>query len=904
MGKVAVMKMPLQLISFLWCILQATTSICQNNTKQITGIVQSDDGKPVAGASVLMMDDRVGRILSYSISKRDGRFELDPLHRPDSLILIKIDHIEYESWSKLYHVSMMVEGHQQISVNLIRRGVTLKEITVKASPLPYRITNDTTEFRANAYKSAETRKVEDLLKNIQGFQVSDDGRIYFQGREIEKLLLEGEDMTDRNYRLLSKNLNATLVDRVQVIDNYHADKLMRAIDRSGKIAVNLTVDSAYRDRISGTIGIASAGRRQLTDVSTVYPGRTVKWLTFTNYNQVGLQTGTQLSDDRTGENYISESRGRTSHNPVFEPMQIPPPLLDVRYARDNEDVSSTHVLSMRDKKGHRFRLFTGVGQGRLQRSSDVESRLYALSGNAWVIQQQQHQSMKAQESLVSFHFKHDHRSNQTGDFGVNLMRTLQRQSYVEQINGALTDSLSDNHHQRRMSIKSTGHETWSMKFGPILKLTYGMDLEHMNLGQQLKTRRLIPILSPTVDFSDFHQIVEWQKVSTQADISMHGRSKNVRWTGGLNMSLQRERHELSSISDDGALGRTELFLPRSRMIRQQAMVLHGNWQSSLNQKTGFFLNGELGMSPFNVMDSVVVNLQAPYTYRLTAGLDHKLSMLSSIRLQVFRFRQNPTMDWFHVGPMLMADGQVRFPAASLVPETSNGVNLSMSRLNLPKSFTGLIYFSMLVSDGTYRQVADRKPAFTRTTYMPFDGQRSLFASGSLSKHFPTLRFKYMTDASVQRIDGDARLDEQPITNQYGRFSIQQRVISAFPIPWNVEISYTASRHFNRLSSTLTGETNTAQWQHVGYARLNGRFGEKGFFSMIYGHRILMSSTSLKTLDLYGRWKTSKSLFISMTGHNLTDVRVMEQRMVSLNATTDQRTMLVGRYILLSAEWSF
>jgi hypothetical protein len=162
----------------------------------------------------------------------------------------------------------------------------------------------------------------------------------------------------------------------------------------------------------------------------------------------------------------------------------------------------------------------------------------------------------------------------------------------------------------------------------------------------------------------------------------------------------------------------------------------------------------------------------------------------------------------------------------------------------------------------------------------------------------------MTDASVQRIDGDARLDEQPITNQYGRFSIQQRVISAFPIPWNVEISYTASRHFNRLSSTLTGETNTAQWQHVGYARLNGRFGEKGFFSMIYGHRILMSSTSLKTLDLYGRWKTSKSLFISMTGHNLTDVRVMEQRMVSLNATTDQRTMLVGRYILLSAEWSF
>jgi hypothetical protein len=81
-------------------------------------------------------------------------------------------------------------------------------------------------------------------------------------------------------------------------------------------------------------------------------------------------------------------------------------------------------------------------------------------------------------------------------------------------------------------------------------------------------------------------------------------------------------------------------------------------------------------------------------------------------------------------------------------------------------------------------------------------------------------------------------------------------------------------------------------------------GEKGFFSMIYGHKILMTSSIFNTVDLYGRWKLSKMLFVSVTGHNLTNMRVLAQRTVSLNATTDQRTSLVGRYILLGAEWSF
>lgn len=898
------MKKLAVLISWLIYMLTGIKATCQKINNQVIGELRSQEGTPVSGATIVLMDGQASNIITYSISKPDGRFQLSPFLGSDSVFILKIEHIEFDTWSKRIHQKEFINGQLNLQLQLVQRSLTLKEVMVKAPPLSYRIQNDTTEFRAKTYRTVETRRVEDLLKKIQGFQVADDGRIFFQGKEIEKLLLDGEDMTDKNYRLLSKNLNATLVDRVQVIDNYSSDRLMRSIDRSGKIAINLTVDSAYQNKMSGTVGVSSSGNKYLMDLSTVFPGKALKWLTFTNYNQVGIQTGTQLSDDRTGAQATADSRTVVSLSPAFEPIQIPSPPLDVRYARDNEDQSAIQVFSMRYKNGQTFRFLTGIGLGRLQRSADMESRLYALNGNDWTLHQQQHYSVKAREALASIHYKHDHHKNRTGALDVHLLQTKHTQTYGEQTSGEFIDSLTDDHRQKRLMLKSKGEETVAMKFGTLLKLTYGLDFDQINQRQQLSTMRMIPIRSTVNGLDSYHQVIEMSKTAGQADISMHGRIRHVRWSGGINTAIQQERHELSTGSLSGATGDLHLIPFRDRLIGSKSMVFYGKWQTTIRRKTGLFFNGEFGIAPFDVMDSVRIMMSDKQVHRLNVGIEHKLSMLSAIRLNAFSHRQIPTFDWFHTGPILMADGQIRLPASEIVPETTTGVNLSISRLNLPRSFTGLLYLSYVVSDGAYRQVVERKPTFSQTTYMPFDGQRSLFASGSISKHFPALRFKSMTDANIQQIRGDSRLDQWPIRNEFGRFSIQQRLISSFPIPVNVEFSYTASRIFNRLYSVVTGGTNIAQWQHIGYVRLHGRVGEKGFFSMIYGHRILMTSAKLNSLDLYGRWKLSKTLILSVTGHNLTNMKVMAQRTVSMNATTDQRTSLVGRYLLVGAEWSF
>jgi hypothetical protein len=852
----------------------------------------------------MLMDEYGKSVNSFAISKSNGGFVLYLPQSSDTNFLLRIEHIQYITWSRKISRADFESGLMNLKIQLTQRNVTLQEVTVKAPPLPYRIQSDTTEFRAKAYRTAETRKVEDLLKNIQGFQLTEDGRIFFQGREIERMLLEGEDLTDRHYRLLSKNLNAALIDRVQVVDNYSSDRLMREVDRSGKIAINLTLDSTYRNRMSGTIGVATSGRRQLMDVSTVLPAAMIKWLTFTNFNQTGTPSGTQLSDDRLGENTISSERQDKHSLALLEPMQIPPPSMDLRYARDNEDASTMHVISLRNQQGQSFRLLAGMGQSKLHRSSVWESRMKSLIGSDWQINQQTGYSMKATEGLASILFKHDRNTNRTGQFSLNINRTNHGQWYTDQTTGDFMDSLSDHHQQRRMLLTSSGHETMKTSVGNLIKISYLMDIGRSDQDQVLSTNRFLALQSPVNGMSEFNQRIKVWWLSGHLDFSWLGRSKYGKWSGGLRLSTDRQQQDLSFESAAGTVASSASFPPRRIGIKSQAMVMHGSWQSTNTGKLAWFTSAVMGIAPFDVRDSVIISLAGRQVYRLTAGVDYKLSRLSGMRCSVYRNRWTPSTEWFHVGPVLQSDGQVRFPASELKPETMTGLNVTISRVDLPTSFTALLYASLIFTDGAYRQISSRTPGISRTTYMPFDGQRSQFISGSLSKHFPALRFKSMTDVSLQRIDGDARLDDIPINNSFGRFSIHQRLISAFPYPLNVELSYVLSRHFNRLESDLTGEMKTAQWQHVGYVRLNGRFGEKGFFSMIYGHRLLSTASALRTVDIYGRWKASRSLFISITGHNLTNATAIARRMVSLNATTDQQTSLVGRYLMLGAEWSF
>src|SRR5581483_2435280 len=112
------------------------------------------------------------------------------------------------------------------------------EVVVKASP-KVSVKRDTVSFSADAFMDNSEKVVEDLLKKIPGIDIAKDGSITVNGKKVERILVEGDDLFKKDYAVLSRNLSADVIDKVQVIDNYTSNVLLKGLVSNDNKVINL-----------------------------------------------------------------------------------------------------------------------------------------------------------------------------------------------------------------------------------------------------------------------------------------------------------------------------------------------------------------------------------------------------------------------------------------------------------------------------------------------------------------------------------------------------------------------------------------------------------------------------------------------------------------------------------------
>lgn len=136
-------------------------------------------------------------------------------------------------------------------------GILLKEAVVTGKAVEIAVKGDTIEYNADSYKVQESAVVEDLLKKMPGVEVSLDGKITINGKEVKKILLDGEEFFSSDPKAASKNLPAKMVDKLQVLDRKSDMAQMTGFDDDDEeTVINLTVKKGMKE---GAFGNAYAG---------------------------------------------------------------------------------------------------------------------------------------------------------------------------------------------------------------------------------------------------------------------------------------------------------------------------------------------------------------------------------------------------------------------------------------------------------------------------------------------------------------------------------------------------------------------------------------------------------------------------------------------------------------------
>lgn len=328
-------------IFYINCLILSLSGNFAYSQSVISGTVRDMQQNPIPYVNVFLKAQNQEGIIAFSTTQENGSYEL---------ITDKIGAFEitYSSISfKKKTESLYLEKNKTYKLNAILKEETfaLDEVIINTDKA-VTIKKDKIIFKADAFKKGNEETVEDLLKNIPGINVGSDGKIKIGDREIEKVMVEGDDLFEKGYALLTKNLDASVIDKVEVYEKYSNNRLLKGIEDSERVALNLTLKNNVKNKIFGSLkpgyGLGSENRYDAS-ANIISFRKANKFYGFANFNNVGMEATPALSEMMdSGENDLGNMENDRTALPFIKLINFKP---DVGEERTNFNNSEMAALS-------------------------------------------------------------------------------------------------------------------------------------------------------------------------------------------------------------------------------------------------------------------------------------------------------------------------------------------------------------------------------------------------------------------------------------------------------------------------------------------------------------------------------------------------------------------------------
>ncbi len=217
-------------------------------------IIDGDEGSlPAATAMLMNSSDSV--LVNFVLSDIEGVFEFKKVIKGD--YYVQLTYLQYD----MIRIPVRVDGSKDIidlgRVIMTAEGTRLEDVEITAELIPVLIKGDTIEYNAKAFKTDVGDNVEQLLRQLPGIEVDQDGNIKAQGEDVQKILVDGKEFFGNDPKTATKNLPADAIDKVQVFDKMSDVSEFTGIDDGERTkTINLALKD---DRKAGYFGNVEGG---------------------------------------------------------------------------------------------------------------------------------------------------------------------------------------------------------------------------------------------------------------------------------------------------------------------------------------------------------------------------------------------------------------------------------------------------------------------------------------------------------------------------------------------------------------------------------------------------------------------------------------------------------------------
>lgn len=155
-------------------------------------------------------------LINHTRSNVNGVFK--PIKAPLDTYIVVVAHPNFNDKTYLIVPSATDTVFNIKNIILPPKSVQLKEVEVLAYKDKMYYKGDTLQFTADSFITKPNATVEDLLKKLPGMKVDATGKITIQGKEVDQVLVDGDEFFGSDPTSATRNLNANTVETVQVFE--------------------------------------------------------------------------------------------------------------------------------------------------------------------------------------------------------------------------------------------------------------------------------------------------------------------------------------------------------------------------------------------------------------------------------------------------------------------------------------------------------------------------------------------------------------------------------------------------------------------------------------------------------------------------------------------------------------
>ena len=198
----------------LLMIVVSVTTMTAFAQRTVTGkVVEQDTKDAVIQATASLLSGE--KVVANAVTNTEGSFSIKAPSNGD--YTLRVTYVGFKTYSK----SIKIADDKNLPVGTITLApdaIMLKGATVTAHAAKVTMKADTFVYNASAYRVPEGSVVEELVRRLPGAEVSDDGPVKINGKEVKKILVDGKEFMTGDTKTAMKNLPTSIIDRIKAYD--------------------------------------------------------------------------------------------------------------------------------------------------------------------------------------------------------------------------------------------------------------------------------------------------------------------------------------------------------------------------------------------------------------------------------------------------------------------------------------------------------------------------------------------------------------------------------------------------------------------------------------------------------------------------------------------------------------